>query len=155
MRTGVVAMIAAATPVSVWRTATVSTHVPMRALRESADPASYLGAIQTRSTATLKERAPEIAAAIVRDLTASPRTFQRFTGRDFGYVGGIPRRAGLANYRRLGPTAVLPGLYLVGDSVFPGQSTLATALGGLRVAEVIAPRRPARALVSAGAEAAE
>jgi phytoene dehydrogenase-like protein len=136
------------------RTATVSTHVPMRKLRESSDPASYLDAIQTRSTATLKARAPEIAAAIVRDLTASPRTFQRFTGRDFGYVGGIPRRAGLANYRRLGPTAVLPGLYLVGDSVFPGQSTLATALGGLRVAEVIAPKR-ARALLSAGAEAAE
>jgi phytoene dehydrogenase-like protein len=136
------------------RTATVSTHVPMRTLRESADPASYLDAIQTRSTATLRARAPEIASAIVRDLTASPRTFQRFTGRDFGYVGGIPRRAGLANYRRLGPTAVLPGLYLVGDSVFPGQSTLATALGGLRVAEVIAPMR-ARALLSAGAEAAE
>ena len=137
------------------RTATVSTHVPMSELRAASDPAAYLDAIQTRTTATLRERAPEVSDAIVRDLTASPRTFQRFTGRDHGYVGGIPRRAGLANYRRLGPTAILPGLYLVGDSVFPGQSTLATALGGLRVAEVIAPRRAARALLTAGAEAAE
>jgi len=29
---------------------------------------------------------------------------------------------------------VRPGLWMVGDSVFPGQSTLATALGGVKVA---------------------
>jgi hypothetical protein len=30
-----------------------------------------------------------------------------------------------------------PGLWLVGDSIFPGQSTAATALGGLRVAQQV------------------
>ncbi|MCB9623568.1 MAG: FAD-dependent oxidoreductase [Sandaracinus sp.] len=122
------------------RTATVSTHVPMRELRANADPGGYVAAIQARMSRTIEARAPELHAAIETDLTASPRTFERFTGRDHGYVGGIPRRAGLSAYRRLLPRAYLPGLYLVGDSVFPGQSTLATALGGLRVAEVVAPR---------------
>ncbi|MCB9636280.1 MAG: hypothetical protein H6721_29565 [Sandaracinus sp.] len=122
------------------RTATVSTHVPMHELRASADPGGYVAAIQARMSRTIEARAPELHAAIEKDLTASPRTFERFTGRDHGYVGGIPRRAGLSAYRRLVPRAYLPGLYLVGDSVFPGQSTLATALGGLRVAEVVAPR---------------
>ncbi len=28
----------------------------------------------------------------------------------------------------------MEGMWLVGDSVFPGQSTLATALGGVRTA---------------------
>ena len=44
-----------------------------------------------------------------------PVTFQRFTRRARG-----PRLA--------------PGLWLVGDSIFPGQSVPAVALSGLRVA---------------------
>jgi phytoene dehydrogenase-like protein len=52
-------------------------------------------------------------------------------------VGGVPRRAGLHNYEGIWPAPVAPGLYLVGDSVFPGQSTLATAIGGQRVARRI------------------
>ncbi len=74
-------------------------------------------------------------------MTASPRTFERFTGRPLGYVGGVPRRAGLHNYERLGPTEVLQGLFLVGDSVFPGQSTLATALSGVKAADRISRSR--------------
>jgi phytoene dehydrogenase-like protein len=35
---------------------------------------------------------------------------------------------------------VMDGLWLVGDSVFPGQSTLATAVGGVRTAASIASR---------------
>jgi hypothetical protein len=38
----------------------------------------------------------------------------------------------------LGPRLVMEGLWLVGDSVFPGPSTLATALGGVRTAARIA-----------------
>jgi phytoene dehydrogenase-like protein len=70
-------------------------------------------------------------------MTASPRTFERFTRREEGAVGGVPRRAGLGNYLELGPRPVMDGLWLVGDSVFPGQSTLATALGGVRTASRI------------------
>jgi hypothetical protein len=33
---------------------------------------------------------------------------------------------------------VRPGLWLVGDSIFPGQSTLAAAIGGVRTAESVA-----------------
>jgi phytoene dehydrogenase-like protein len=68
-------------------------------------------------------------------LPASPRTFERFTGRPEGLVGGVPRRAGAGQYLRFGNPELLPGLALVGDSVFPGQSTLAAALGGWKAAE--------------------
>ena len=70
--------------------------------------------------------------------TASPRTFERWTGRPLGRVGGVPRRAGWGNYFGLRRPAVAPGLFLVGDSIFPGQSTLATALGGYKLAERLA-----------------
>ena len=70
-------------------------------------------------------------------MPASPRTFERFTSRAHGYVGGVPRTPGLHNYDGLFPSPMLPGLYMVGDSVFPGQSTLAVALGGVRTARHI------------------
>lgn len=116
------------------RTMTASTHVPMARLRglSQAEQADYIAGIQDAMRQTIAQRAPELAAGTVSELTASPRTFARFTRRPEGLVGGIPRRSGLWNYRGLLPRPVLPGLYLVGDSVFPGQSTLATAAGGVR-----------------------
>lgn len=125
------------------RTVTCSTHVDMERYvdGDDADRAAYIDEIHERMRQTLRERAPEIAEAVVFEMTASPRTFERFTGRPDGYVGGIPRTAGWSNYRNLTPVEVLPELYLVGDTVFPGQSTLATAIGGVKVAERIASRR--------------
>ena len=38
----------------------------------------------------------------------------------------------------------VPGVHLVGDSAFPGQSALATALGGVKAAEAAARALPAR-----------
>ncbi|WP_426751063.1 phytoene desaturase family protein [Myxococcus sp. Y35] len=125
------------------RTVTVSTHVPLKALSQlpAAEQRSYIERVQARMDAGLRRLAPEWLAGLVHALPASPRTFQRFTQRDGGAVGGVPRRAGLANYRQLGPRQVRKGLWLVGDSVFPGQSTLATAVGGVRTAASIAAQR--------------
>jgi phytoene dehydrogenase-like protein len=121
------------------RSITMSTHVPLQSLEnEAVDVADYIATVQSRMRETLALRAPEWSSAIVRSMTASPRTFERFTGRPGGAVGGIPRRAGLHNYRALGPHEALARLWLVGDSVFPGQSALATAVGGVRAAAAAA-----------------
>ncbi|GAC1394251.1 MAG: NAD(P)/FAD-dependent oxidoreductase [Polyangiales bacterium] len=114
------------------RTVTISTHVPIDPAR---DDAAYFAAVHDTMRATLRRLAPELLDGAERTMTASPRTFDRFTGRARGYVGGVPRRAGLENYRDLFPVEPLPGLHLVGDTVFPGQSTLATALGGVKLAQ--------------------
>lgn len=121
------------------RVATVSTHIPMPKfdVMSPAERGDYVAQVQQRMRDTLAARAPEIRAATVFEMTASPRTFERFTRRHRGYVGGIPRRAGLGNYRGIWPRPIAEGVYLVGDTVFPGQSTLAVALGGVRVAEAI------------------
>lgn len=130
------------------RTLTVSTHVAMPAFTALGDEERglHMAAVQDRMRAGLAELAPEWWSRVRFDMTGSPRTFERFTGRDGGHVGGIPRRRGLHHYLDLVPAPALPGLYLVGDSVFPGQSTLATAAGGLKVAERILGRRPRRQL---------
>lgn len=117
------------------RTATVSTHVAPHRLQ--ADPGRVTARVQARMDQTLRTLAPEVAGAVVHRMTASPRTWQRFTGRPGGLVGGVPRTVGLHHYWGLWPRPVLPGLWMVGDSVFPGQSTLATALGGAATARSV------------------
>ncbi len=63
-------------------------------------------------------------------LPGTPVTFQRFTRRAKGWVGGYPQTN---LFRTQGPR-LGRGLWMVGDSIFPGQSVPAVALGGLRVA---------------------
>ena len=116
------------------RTLTASTHLPLSRLDGAG---AAVEAVQSRMRATVARRAPEWET--VEELTASPRTFERFTRRTAGAVGGLPRRAGWLPYwqmTRLEPT--LPGLWLVGDSVGLGQSTLSTAIGGHRTAAAMA-----------------
>lgn len=115
-----------------YATMTVSTHVG-----QGDKSQKKIEEVQQRMREGLARLAPEWGEDIQYEVSGSPRTFERFTGRPGGFVGGVPRRAGLGNYKDLFPKSVGEGLYLVGDSVFPGQSTLATALGGHRVAHTI------------------
>ena len=123
------------------RTMTVSTHVPLPRWRHAPDRAAYVEGIQEAMRTTIRSLAPELDDRTTQEWTASPRTFERFTGRPEGCVGGVPRRAGIDHYLRIGPQRIAPNFALVGDSVFPGQSILATALGGVRVAEMISRAR--------------
>ena len=66
-------------------------------------------------------------------LAGTPVTFQRFTRRDKGWVGGFPQTS---LFKAIGPR-LASWLWLAGDSIFPGQSIAAVALGGLRVAEEV------------------
>lgn len=118
------------------RTVTVSTHVGLEGFRALGErQGARVAEIQARMRAGLEAMAPQVVERVVQVYPASPRTWERFTRRPGGAVGGIPRVAGLQNYRGMWPSPVMPGLHLVGDSVFPGQSTLATALGGLKLAQ--------------------
>lgn len=130
------------------RTVTVSTHVPLPTLRAlgPAERGDYIARVQQAMRETIRARAPELWDGVASEMTASPRTWDRFTRRPEGLVGGIPRRSGWHNYQGLIPRPVAPSLFLVGDSVFPGQSTLATALGGVRTATAaLSGRRLVRA----------
>jgi C-3',4' desaturase CrtD len=71
------------------------------------------------------------SAAMV--LPGTPVTFQRFTRRAWGWVGGFPQ----TNLLRAWGPRLADHLWLVGDSIFPGQSIPAAALGGLRVANSV------------------
>jgi phytoene dehydrogenase-like protein len=83
---------------------------------------------------------PGLAEAVELALPGTPVTFQRYTGRLQGWVGGFPQ----TNLWRSWPSRLDQNLYLVGDSIFPGQSTAAVAMGGMRVAQQIIDSMPPR-----------
>jgi len=114
------------------RTVTTSTHVHMDRVAE--EGGEYVAKVQENMRRGLQALLPDWWEPRCFEMTASPRTFERFTGRNRGFVGGIPRRRGLHHYGSVFPREIERDLYLVGDSVFPGQSTLATAIGGRRTA---------------------
>ena len=73
---------------------------------------------------------PGLAAAVRHCEVATPRSHRRFLGRFDGSYGPVPaqRLPGLLPmpFNRTG----IPGLYLVGDSCFPGQGLNAVAFSG-------------------------
>lgn len=73
---------------------------------------------------------PNLRSHIKLIMPGTPLTFERFTRRVQGMVGGFPQR----NLFTAWSPRIAPGLWLVGDSIFPGQSTAAVSLGALRVA---------------------
>jgi len=83
-----------------------------------------------RLLAAAEAALPHLRDAASLVLPGTPVTFQRFTRRAWGWVGGFPQTS---LFRTWGPR-LTPALWMVGDSIFPGQSTAAVSLGGLRVA---------------------
>jgi phytoene dehydrogenase-like protein len=121
------------------RTLTISTHTDLRRwwrLFET-DIDAYAAAkaeMTERVLAAAELALPGLRAAARLILPGTPVTFQKYTRRSRGWVGGFPQTSlGRAWGPRLDANC-----WLVGDSIFPGQSVLATALGGRRVAAAIA-----------------
>jgi C-3',4' desaturase CrtD len=55
--------------------------------------------------------------------TATPRGFERWTGRPFGYVGGLGQHPSRFGPFGLASRTPLPGLWLCGDAIYPGEGT--------------------------------
>jgi len=81
--------------------------------------------------AALETVLPNILEHITLILPGSPVTYQFYTDRHEGQVGGFPITS---LFKARGPRTGIHNLRLVGDSIFPGQSTAGVTLGAMRVA---------------------
>jgi phytoene dehydrogenase-like protein len=73
---------------------------------------------------------------------ATPRTYERFTRRPRGAVGGVRLTLDSANQHAIPHDLGIPGYWLAGDTTWPGLGTVACCLGSRIVAEgVLAHRR--------------
>jgi C-3',4' desaturase CrtD len=120
------------------RALTLSTHTALDGwwdLYEHNRPAyeARKNELTVKMLAAAEAALPGLRDAARLVMPGTPVTFQRFTRRKWGWVGGFPQTSLLRTFSpKLAPT-----LWMVGDSIFPGQSTAAVALGGLRVAETV------------------
>jgi phytoene dehydrogenase-like protein len=130
------------------RTMTVSCHTepePWFALAEDAFKERRAQLVEELKSAIVAA-IPELRGAAWHAAhPATPRTWEGFTGRHLGRVGGLPFGRDLRTLAY--PTGRTPHAraIAVGDTVFPGQSVTATAIGA---------RRGALALIGAFARGA-
>ena len=117
-----------------FRTVTISTHTnPNEWLALSKD--AYKKKKELTTSFILEEfdfAFPELRAANkLYPLDGTPKTFEFYTKRKNGFVGGIPHsiRSNLLFMTPNNPP--FANLYLVGDTVFPGQGIPAVVLGAL------------------------
>ncbi len=120
------------------RALTISTHTALAPWWQlyQHDQAGYAArkeAYIARMLAAAAQALPSLHEKQTLVMPGTPVTFQRFTRRTWGWVGGFPQTN---LFRTWGPK-LGRDLWMVGDSIFPGQSTAAVALGGMRVAQAI------------------
>jgi phytoene dehydrogenase-like protein len=94
--------------------------------------------LQEKILGTVEGILPRISTAAELILDGTPVTFERFTGRAFGWVSGFPQ---VDLFQGKAPR-LAKDLWMVGDSISPGQSTTAVASGGLRVAAGVLTHLP-------------
>jgi C-3',4' desaturase CrtD len=127
------------------RALTLSTHTaiaPWWALRER-HPDGYQRRVEIyrdRLLDAAEQAIPGLRSRAELVLPGTPAAFVRFTRRLGGMVGGF---ALTSLFRARGPHTGIPNVWLVGDSVFPGQSTAGVTAGALRVAAAVS-RQAAR-----------
>jgi phytoene dehydrogenase-like protein len=128
------------------RAATVTTHTLVQPWWDAlkADPAAYAARKQDyaeRMLTTIEQAMPGFRSAVDLLLPGSPVTYQFYTDRHLGMVGGFPQKSLLT---ARGPRTGIRNLRLVGDSIFPGQSTAGVTLGAMRVVDGILDDLPLR-----------
>ena len=124
-----------------FRTLTVSTHI--------ASPHQWWKLSETEN----EQRKSEIKTAILSELdkhiphfnqsekpvvlSGTPITFEHFTNRKYGMVGGIPQSMDRPIFLWRGWRTKKPGVYLVGDTIYPGQGAPGVILGALNLVSAI------------------
>ena len=127
-----------------WRTITVSTHVPKPEEWErlaADDPEEY-----ERRKVEVGEAMLEVMGGGLPGfresekkflLYGTPRSFAFYTGRRHGRVGGVPHTLRRSLFTTPKYRTRLPNVYLVGDTLYPGQGVPAVVLGALNLVDEI------------------
>ncbi len=121
------------------RVATLSTHTRPSEWSgvDLDDYAAKKAAHRDRLLSALRRALPDAPLALRHAEFATPRSFRRYTRRTDGLVGGPPVSRCNSTFLAVGSDVLGPGLWVVGDSVFPGQGTMAVVLSAIRVVERI------------------
>lgn len=83
---------------------------------------------------------------------ATPRGFAGWTGRPWGYVGGLGQHPSRFGPFGLASRTPLEGLWLCGDAIYPGEGTAGVSLSALMAARQLLASRGRPLTMAAGKE---
>lgn len=131
------------------RAVMISTHCELQSWAglAAAEYQSRKTAMGRRLIALARRVYPRLGERAIVCETATPRTYERFTSRPQGAVGGVRQTLANANQRAVPHDIGVPGFWLAGDTTWPGLGTVACVLGSRIVSEGILARirrRPRR-----------
>ncbi|TVP84153.1 MAG: FAD-dependent oxidoreductase [Alkalicoccus sp.] len=123
------------------RSLTISTHVDIKnwSTKEMYDQKSSNLKQQIKNR--LEKAYPGFQDSVVYEITGGPSAWERFTSRKNGGVGGFPQIPGYALTNAVSHRSGIKGLWICGDTVFPGAGSIGAASSGVHTARSILKRR--------------
>ena len=91
--------------------------------------------------AILHKSMPELGEGIEVIETETPQSYYQRTRRRLGMVGGVSQTFGASALNPFGARTAVLGLYMVGDTLFPGQGVAAVSYSALMLADELAPTK--------------
>lgn len=116
-----------------YRTLTVSTHTELRHWDTKEKYDRYKQELTEKMLTGIERVIPNVRSGIELQMTGAPRAWERFTKRPKGMVGGFPQTNEYSLFNSLSHRTGLDGLWLCGDSVFPGAGTIGVSTSGYHV----------------------
>ena len=110
--------------------ASISTHVP--------DPLNNFVKNEIAEAAVIKvleDKGFLKREDIVYQHSSSPKSWEKWTGRAFGFVGGYPQYFSIKPWQMIEARVDGKGMYHCGDTAYPGQGIPGTTLSGIIAVE--------------------
>lgn len=111
----------------------ISAHTRARDWYRAGGSLERRAAMEERLLCAAERALPGAASRVLVQRSATPLTFERYTMRPGGFVGGLTQRRSRAALLAPGHRFT-NGLIATGDHYFPGQGTVGVALSGINAA---------------------
>ncbi|UZW65670.1 NAD(P)/FAD-dependent oxidoreductase [Priestia flexa] len=119
-----------------YRTITASTHIELNKWQTKEAYDAKKTVMETKMIEGIKTVIPHIESAIYQ-ISGGPVAWERFTSRAQGGVGGFPQTLENALFNSLSHRSGVKGLWLCGDTIFPGAGTIGASVSGYHVFQSI------------------
>ncbi|MBM7702185.1 FAD-dependent oxidoreductase [Metabacillus iocasae] len=119
------------------RTLTASTHIDLTNWEDKALYEKQKREMQEKMLKMIKTVIPDLNEGVIHQIPGAPKAWERFTSRVDGGVGGFPQTIEHTLFKSISHRTGMNGLWLCGDTIFPGAGTIGVSVSGYHVFQSI------------------
>ncbi|MDX8289157.1 NAD(P)/FAD-dependent oxidoreductase [Metabacillus indicus] len=120
-----------------YRTMTASTHTDLKLWDTKEKYDRYKEVLTNRMLRSIETAIPRLQDGLTDVMPGAPGAWETFTKRPGGMVGGYPQTLEHSLFNSLSHRTGIPGIYLCGDSVFPGAGTIGVSVSGYHASQSV------------------